>query len=208
MSYHIPIRRKMPRDGSDHSIASSLKIIHGADDQSGEHLLDTPTQTLPAFNDRLPGHTFHQIRIHAGHNAPESGSAPGAAPPAFRAPPITPVQAPGLARSLATPVRTSSVTPMVQRKPPVGTAQSIANGHAFTKHVQTQREFPEISSVGDFATLIETIINSPAEHKVLSNGREAFWDGKDTVVIYNPKAGDKGTCFRPTAGKRYFDNLA
>lgn len=97
---------------------------------------------------------------------------------------------------------------MVQRKPPAGTAQTIPNGHAYHKHVQQQREFPEINSVGDFATLIDTIINSPAEHKALSGGREAFWDGKDTVVIYNPKAGDKGTCFRPTAGKTYFDNLA
>ncbi len=207
MSYHIPLRRKAFRDSSSHSPASALQTTHRTGDQPGERRFDDQAQTPPSPDNRLPGHDFRQFRIHAGHE-PTSAQPLDAAPLAFSTPHVTPAQPTSLARSLPTPVRTSSAAPMVQRKPPAGTAQTIANGHAYHKHVQVQKEFPEIKSVGDFATLIDTIINSPAEHKVLSGGRQAFWDGKDTVVIYNPKAGDKGTCFRPTAGKTYFDNLA
>ncbi|MFQ3684942.1 MAG: hypothetical protein SNJ51_21970, partial [Roseiflexus sp.] len=101
----------------------------------------------------------------------------------------------------------NSATLMVQRyKPPANTAHAIANGHAYNKHVVTQREFPEITNNSDFTSLIEDIINNPEEHKALSNGRHAFWKN-NTVVIYNPNASDKGTCFKPTAGKSYYDNL-
>jgi pyocin large subunit-like protein len=161
-----------------------------------------------ASSERRSGRDFNQIRFYAPHTITDGVQSFDAAPPDFSTPHITPAPTTILARSLATPVRTSSVAPLVQRQNlPIGTAQSIANGHAFDKHVQEQREFPEIRSVDDFATLIETIINSPAEHKALSNGRQAFWDGRNTVVIYNPNAHDRGTCFRPTAGKTYFDNL-
>lgn len=222
MSYHIPLRRKAFRDSSSHSPASALQTTYRTGDQPGERRFDDQAQTPPSPDNRLPGHDFNQIRIHTDYNTIDSVPSSDAASLTFSTPYSISAQVTSLARFPATLIGTSSVAPMVQRrprrrrhvapmaqrKPPAGTAQTIANGHAYHKHVQEQREFPEIKSVGDFATLIDTIINSPAEHKVLSGGRQAFWDGKDTVVIYNPRVRDKGTCFRPTAGKTYFDNLA
>ncbi|URF02682.1 DUF637 domain-containing protein [Cupriavidus campinensis] len=89
------------------------------------------------------------------------------------------------------------------------TAEQIANGHAFDKHVLIQNEFGgSITSKQQFAEKIETILNNPSATKQLSNERAAYWDdATGVVIIVNPKASDRGTAFKPTNGKIYFDNL-
>ncbi|MBL8146564.1 MAG: hypothetical protein JNL34_09290 [Anaerolineae bacterium] len=94
--------------------------------------------------------------------------------------------------------------PVVQRDP--SQAGTIANGHSYQKHVIDQAEFPGIADKTQFTTVVSGVMTSPDEKRNLSGGRVAYWKG-DTVVIYNPAAGDKGTCFKPTRGKAYFDNL-
>jgi hypothetical protein len=85
-------------------------------------------------------------------------------------------------------------------------ADAIANGHAYDKHVITQAEFPGVTDRNAFAAIIDGVLGSPV-NKPLSGGRHAYWeDSTNTVVITNPAASDKGTCFRPTKGKSYYDN--
>ena len=217
MSYHISLRRKpstetaLHRSARNQATQSPETIIrHNNLSDQGAPRSDTSNSdanpsSLSGFDEKPSGHAFHQLRIYTDRDASNDVHQVSTPSLTIDHPRITPSQTTAIARQIA-PVKTRSVAPMIQRKPPSGTANTIANGHAYNKHVQVQKEFPEIKNVNDFATLINTIMTSPAEHKVLTNGREAFWDGK-TVVIYNPKAGDKGTCFRPTAGKSYFDNL-
>lgn len=221
MSYHIALRRKSPSESASgraqfHTIQATETInrqvrsfqqnaMH-SDDRNREEGSHARQSTLMIPDERPSGHEFEQLRIYADRDLVPNVSPIGRAPLAITSLHIPSTQTAVIARQIV-PVQTGSVAPMIQRRPPAGTANTIANGHAYNKHVQQQQEFPEIRSVGDFATLIETIMASPAEHKMLTNGREAFWDGRNTVVIYNPNAADKGTCFRPTAGKHYFDNL-
>lgn len=87
-------------------------------------------------------------------------------------------------------------------------AKKIAGGHAYEKHVIEEKQFPDVKSEGDFAELIGKVLANPTHHRKLENGREAYFDNKsNTIVIYNPRARDKGTCFRPRAGLKYYENL-
>jgi filamentous hemagglutinin len=87
-------------------------------------------------------------------------------------------------------------------------AEDISGGHAYGKHVVKNGEFPGVKSPGEFAAEIDRVMTNPTHTKSLSKGRTAYWDDKTgTVVIHNPNAADQGTCFRPTDGKAYFDNL-
>jgi hypothetical protein len=87
-------------------------------------------------------------------------------------------------------------------------AKAIAMGHSYDKHVVGEKLFPEVKSREDFIGLIAKVLANPTHHRKLENDREAFFDNKsDTIVIYNPHARDKGTCFRPRAGLRYYENL-
>jgi RHS repeat-associated protein len=80
----------------------------------------------------------------------------------------------------------------------------IANGHAWAKH---QGEFPGWRQ-GDFERTIKETIQQPDEMKSLSNGRTAYWNATEKmVVIEDPANVDGGTAFRPTNGKAYFDGL-
>lgn len=99
-----------------------------------------------------------------------------------------------------------SASHVIQKNP--GDAPSIAGGHAFSKHVEQQKEWGDPPSVdrAGFEAVVSSVMNSPDERRDLSNGRRAYWKG-DTVVIWNPSAGDKGTCFKPKSGKSYFENL-
>lgn len=216
MSFHISLRRKSTSEATSHPTRTTHapetilrrdpqhSAIHSADSrQEGE--AGANLSSVSASEAMPHGHEFHQLRIYTDRDVSSGALLNNTTPKPITDPHITPAQTIAIARQIA-PVQTGSVAPMIQRKPPPGTANTIANGHAYHKHVQVQKEFPEIKSVNDFAALINTIMTSPAEHKVLTGGREAFWYDR-TVVIYNPKAGDKGTCFRPTAGKSYFDNL-
>ena len=103
-------------------------------------------------------------------------------------------------------------------RPPVATsvaavdaaevAGRIAAGHAYDKHVVAERQFPGIASRAAFAALIQGIIEHPTASRRLSSERTAWWDAASgAVVIANPHDRDAGTCFKPRAGRAYFDNL-
>jgi len=83
-------------------------------------------------------------------------------------------------------------------------AERIASGHAFAKHAS---EFGNITQ-NEFKEAVQSTMANPSEVRVLSNGRTAYWnDSNGMVVIKNPAAADGGTAFIPTAGKAYFNNL-
>jgi hypothetical protein len=87
-------------------------------------------------------------------------------------------------------------------------AKAMATGHAYEKHVVQEKLFPEVSSRDEFVALIAKVLANPTHHRQLENDREAYFDRKsNTIVIYNPHARDKGTCFRPHAGLRYYEGL-
>jgi hypothetical protein len=87
-------------------------------------------------------------------------------------------------------------------------AQAIASGHAYEKHVIDEKLFPEVKNKDDFKELIGKVLANPTHHRKLENDREAYYDkSSNTIVIYNPRARDKGTCFRPNAGLKYFEGL-
>ena len=95
--------------------------------------------------------------------------------------------------------------------PPVdaaAVAQQIAAGHAYDKHVAAEGQFPGIASRVAFAALIQGIIEHPTASRRLASERTAWWDeASGTVVIANPRDRDGGTCFKPRAGRPYFDHL-
>ena len=87
-------------------------------------------------------------------------------------------------------------------------AKAIAMGHSYDKHVVGEMLFPEVKNRDDFIELIAKVLANPTHHRELENDREAYFDNKsNTIVIYNPHARDKGTCFRPRAGLKYFEGL-
>jgi hypothetical protein len=87
-------------------------------------------------------------------------------------------------------------------------AKAIATGHAYEKHVVEEKLFPDVKNKDDFAKVIAKVLANPTHHRKLENDREAHFDSKsNTIVIYNPHARDKGTCFKPRAGLRYFEGL-
>lgn len=86
------------------------------------------------------------------------------------------------------------------------TADEIAGGHAFTKHVVQQGQFPGIRTRAQFGDMIENVVNNYGDIRHLSGGRTAYWrDG--VVVIRNPSAVDGGTAFVPRDGYDYFLGL-
>jgi hypothetical protein len=87
-------------------------------------------------------------------------------------------------------------------------AKAIANGHAYEKHVVEEKLFPEVKKRDEFIKVIANVLANPTHHRDLENDREAYFDKKsNTIVIYNPHARDKGTCFRPRAGLKYYEGL-
>jgi hypothetical protein len=87
-------------------------------------------------------------------------------------------------------------------------AQAISGGHAYEKHVVEEKLFPEVKSANEFKKLIGKVLANPTHHRKLENDREAYYDKpSNTIVIYNPHARDKGTCFRPNAGLKYYEGL-
>jgi hypothetical protein len=87
-------------------------------------------------------------------------------------------------------------------------ARAMSRGHAYEKHVVDEKLFLEVKSRDDFMDLIARVLANPTHHRELENDREAYFDNKsNTIVIYNPHARDKGTCFRPRAGLKYFEGL-
>ena len=87
-------------------------------------------------------------------------------------------------------------------------ARAIARGHSYQKHVVEEKQFPEVKNRDDFVELIARVLANPTHHRDLERDREAYFDRKsNTIVIYNPHARDRGTCFRPRAGLKYFEGL-
>jgi hypothetical protein len=87
-------------------------------------------------------------------------------------------------------------------------AKAIAMGHSYEKHVVDEKLFPEVKNRDDFVDVIANVLANPTHHRKLENDREAYYDKpSNTIVIYNPHARDKGTCFRPSAGLKYFERL-
>jgi hypothetical protein len=89
-----------------------------------------------------------------------------------------------------------------------GRADAISKGHSYQKHVVDEELFPQVKSRTDFAKVIAGVLANPTHHRALNNDREAYYDqAANIIVIVNPHAKDRGTCFRPAAKKRYYDNL-
>ena len=87
-------------------------------------------------------------------------------------------------------------------------ARAMAAGHSYQKHVVEEKLFPEVKNENDFKELIARVLANPTHHRKLENDREAYYDKpSNTIVIHNPHARDRGTCFRPNAGLKYFENL-
>lgn len=85
----------------------------------------------------------------------------------------------------------------------------IAAGHAYQKHVVEEQQFADlgVDSVAKFAKHIDDCMWD-SESRTLKDGRLAYWNqASRTVIIYNPKAVDDGTCFRPRQGRSYYDGL-
>ncbi len=208
---------------SDHAAIGSrighTSMFDPVSSQQNRQSSEQQTQASSVAHRSVPGHSFDQIRLHADDAA---DSRPVGAPFAVDTPRITLAQNMSLARVQVTLPQTSSVAPMVQRfrRPPDGTAEAIGYGHAYKKHVIEQAEFPEVTNNKGFnkneldhpnnkaiftRLIVANVINHPDEHKRLLYGRHAFWK-KDTIVFYDPHHWDKGTCFRPTRGKAYYDD--
>lgn len=104
---------------------------------------------------------------------------------------------------------------------PASIAQAIAGGHAYRKHIVDGAEFragrringlafpsASIEARPAFAAFIADILADPDRDKRLANRRHGYWDeDTGTVVIYNARAADCGTAFRPDRGVRYYQNL-
>jgi len=105
-------------------------------------------------------------------------------------------------------------------------AETIARGHAYRKHVEgldngeTGREFdagrviarlafppPSVASPDDFARHLRRALGSETAAD-LERERRKYWDARSgTIVIVDRKSRDCGTAFRPSGGRRYYDNL-
>ncbi|KAB0480286.1 hypothetical protein F7Q91_09180 [Vibrio chagasii] len=84
-------------------------------------------------------------------------------------------------------------------------AEQIAKGHAFEKHVLQQGQFPFIKTKKQFAEHIESVMANPTHSKKLGAGRHAYYDDKtSTFIVTNPRDPDGGTAFQESL--KYFNN--
>jgi hypothetical protein len=84
-------------------------------------------------------------------------------------------------------------------------SEVIASGHARSKHVVKRGEFPEVSTMEEFAMLIRRAVTE-GEHRPLSAGREGWWHEElKLFVLHKPTSPDLGTAFRPTEERGYFE---
>ncbi len=107
--------------------------------------------------------------------------------------------------TLKSEVSRSAHQSYIAAAPDDATLTSIANGHAYQKHVIEKREFPSITSKAQFFSLIKNIVTAPTASKSLVRGRTAYWSSaNNTIVIVDPSTTDKGTAFVTT--KAYYDS--
>jgi hypothetical protein len=84
------------------------------------------------------------------------------------------------------------------------TIDAIA-AHSWEGH---RSDFPKITTERDFAAYIKDLIaDNKTVKKNLSGGREAFWRTPVVVVADPNNSTNKGTCFKPGIGKKYYDIL-
>jgi len=104
--------------------------------------------------------------------------------------------------TLFDPLATSSISSHLLKNKLI--AEEIAGGHAFTKHVLKNNEFPGFTSL-QFEKHLRSVLNNPTEVKTLVRGRTGYWDqATGTVIVRDPLKNDGGTAFRPITGKIYF----
>ena len=93
-------------------------------------------------------------------------------------------------------------------------ARAIAH-HAWQKHGPefasgrriANRAYPSpgLTSERDLASYVSQILEGGNGERIRS-GREKFWDAsRGTIVIFNSRARDCGTVFRPNQGRSYYD---
>jgi filamentous hemagglutinin len=86
-------------------------------------------------------------------------------------------------------------------------ADAISKGHAYGKHVLGEGQF-DGATPGEFADIIQNVMENPSVTRALSNGRTAYYDANSgLVVIVNPNASDFGTAFVPANPLQYFNGL-
>ncbi len=87
-------------------------------------------------------------------------------------------------------------------------AHAIANGHAYWKHAANLAESVELISESSFEWLILQTILTSAKRRDLTDGRWAFWnDEEGLMVLDNPADPDLGTAFWPGNGIDRFKKI-
>lgn len=87
------------------------------------------------------------------------------------------------------------------------TAQEIANGHAFEKHVLKQGEFPGIRTRQQFQNHVEDVLSNPSGMRYYKDGRTVYLqESSSTVVIRNSGSGES-TAFQPANWSEYINSL-
>ncbi|WP_409419233.1 RHS repeat domain-containing protein [Marinomonas sp. RS-M-Aa-14] len=87
------------------------------------------------------------------------------------------------------------------------TAQEIANGHAFEKHVLKQGEFPGIRIRQQFQNHVEDVLSNPSGMRYYKDGRTVYLqESSSTVVIRNSGSGES-TAFQPANWSEYINSL-
>lgn len=89
-----------------------------------------------------------------------------------------------------------------------GLARGIGHGHAYQKHIVEEKQFPQISTRGEFTDLIFDAIMHPTLQAPCANGY-VYWNAKHSIIVienFNSKKGDGGTAY--LANEEQFHRLA
>jgi filamentous hemagglutinin len=85
-------------------------------------------------------------------------------------------------------------------------AETIASGHALIKHLAEFADLGVKDKEGLAKVVAEVLGSTKSETKALSGGRTAYYDSERNIIVFHdPSSRDKGTVFRPTDGRAYFD---
>jgi hypothetical protein len=91
-------------------------------------------------------------------------------------------------------------------------AVQISMGHAYKEHVEVRREFPRITNRRQYAEFIHRImmkVRNTKDYKNLpDSGRRGYWDEETrTLVIEDSLHPDGGSAYKPTEGRKAFEDL-
>lgn len=87
-------------------------------------------------------------------------------------------------------------------------ADEVANGHAFTKHVQDRQEFADlgIKTKEQFSSFVENIVNNPTViQREAGDGTKYYLDETTKTIVIRGKRGE-ATAFRPDEGGIGWEN--